>query len=233
MPFMLTDGAGVWRYNSSARMRRVAPVLVAAVVVLAGPAASAQDPPPPLPHVVVDLQGLIPVFPNDATQLADSRALTVTELPGAGLGGRAGAHVYFLKYKAVTLGVGGEVVVGRSGSTPVDPSSGLVPADERLTVMASQVSFNFGSGRGWSYLSGGVGRSRWSLHPSGAAETSADTESLPTVNYGGGARWFAKPHLAFSLDVRIYEIQPGTAIGPRPGSPRTRLFMVGAGISLK
>jgi len=230
---MLTDGARVWRYNSSARMRRVALVIVVAAVVFRGPAASAQDPPPPLPRVVVDLQGLVPVFPNDATQLAASRALTVTELPGAGLGGRAGAHVYFIKYRVITLGVGGEVVVGKSGSAPVGASSGLVPVDERLITMASQVSFNFGSGHGWSYLSGGIGRSRWSLHPSGAADTSADTESLPTVNYGGGARWFAKSHLAFSFDVRIYEIQPGTAVGARPGSPRTRLFTVGAGISLK
>jgi hypothetical protein len=221
------------------RMHRVAMIVAVAVVavVLRGAAASAQDPPPPLPHVVVDLQGLVPVFPNDSQQLADSRGLTVTELPGAGLGGRAGAHVYFIKYKALTVGAGGEVVVGKSGSTPVDTSPGLVAVDERLTMVASQVSFNFGTGHGWSYLSGGVGRSRWSLHPSGAAETAADTESLPTVNYGGGARWFAKAHLAFSLDVRIYEIQPGTAIvtatGTRPGSPRTRLFTFGAGLSLK
>jgi hypothetical protein len=216
-----------------ALMRRVAPVLIAAALLLACPTAYAQDPPLPLPHIVVDLQGLVPVFPNDAAQLAASRGLTVTELPGAGLGGRAGAHVYLIKYRAVTLGVGGEVVMGRSSSTPPEGSTGLVPVDERLTSVESQVSFNFGSGQGWSYLSGGIGRSRWSVHPSGQAETSADTESLPTVNYGGGARWFITPHLAFSLDARLYEIQPGTAIGSRPGSPRTRLFVIGAGVSLK
>jgi hypothetical protein len=224
-------------------MRRVAPVIVAALVVLRGPAASAQDPPPPLPRVVVDLQGFVPVFPNDATQLASSRGLTsVTELPGAGLGGRLGAHLYVLKWQGITFGVGGEVIVGRSSSTPtattILAADGvtmlpLVPVDEHLRSIGSQVSLNFGSGHGWSYLSGGIGRSRWSLHPSGAAETSADTESLPTANYGGGARWFAKPHLAFSLDVRIYEIQPGTPTAIGPGSPRTRLFTVGAGISLK
>jgi hypothetical protein len=214
-------------------MRRVALVFAASLVALRGGAVYAQDPPPPLPRVVVDLHGLVPVFPNDATQLAASRALTVTELPGAGFGVRAGAHVYFLKYRGVTFGAGGEVLRGTSSSTPVDPTSGLVAADERLTSVGSQLSFNFGTGHGWSYVSGGIGRSRWSLHPAGAAETSADSESLPTVNYGGGARWFAKAHLAFSLDGRIYEIQPGTAIGARPGSPRTRLFVFGAGISLK
>jgi hypothetical protein len=225
-----------WRYNSTARMRRVALAFVAAIaaaIANGGGAACAQDPPPPLPHVVVDLQGLVPTFPNDSTQLADSRGLSVTELPGAGLGIRAGAHVYFVKFKGITLGIGGEVLRGTSSSTPADPTAGLVPVDERLTSVASQVSFNFGSGHGWSYLSGGIGRSRWSLHPAGAPETSADNESLPTTNYGGGARWFAKTHLAFSLDARIYEIQPGTAIGDRPGSPRTRLFVFGAGISVK
>jgi hypothetical protein len=225
-----------WRYNSIARMRRVAlvfAVAVIAIIAFGGDRAYAQDPPPPLPHVVVDLQGLVPSFPNDSTQLADSRGLTVTELPGAGFGFRAGADLHFLKFKAVTLGVGGEVMRGTSSSTPVDPSAGLVAVDERLTSVASHLSFNFGSGHGWSYLSGGIGRSHWSLHPAGAAETSADNESLLTFNYGGGARWFAKTHLAFSLDARIYEIQPGTAVGGRPGSPRTRLFVFGAGISLK
>jgi hypothetical protein len=214
-------------------MRRVTPVFAAVLIALGGRMAYAQDPPPPLPHVVVDLHGVVPVFPNDATQLAASRALTVTELPGAGLGVRAGAHVYFFKYRGVTLGAGGEVMRGASGSTPVDPASGLVAVDERLTSVGSQVSFNFGTGHGWSYVSGGIGKSHWSLHPTGAGETSADGEALPTANYGGGARWFAKAHLAFSFDVRIYEIQPGSPVGARPGSPRTRLFVIGAGISLK
>ena len=216
--------------------------MVALALVFTCRSAFAQDPPPPLPRFVVDLQGLVPVFPNDAPQLADSRGLFVTELPGAGMGGRVGAHVYLLKVKAVTIGVGGDAILGRSSSTPaagtVLAADGvtvltLVPVDERLTSFGSQLSLNFGSGHGWSYISGGIGRSRWSVHPSGQAETSADMQSLPTVNYGGGARWFAKAHLAFSLDVRIYEIQPGSSTPSGPGSPRTRLFVVGAGISLK
>jgi len=32
-----------------------------------------------------------------------------------------------------------------------------------------------------------------------------------TFNYGGGARWFAKPHLAFHVDVRLHAIDPGPA----------------------
>src|SRR5437879_1607633 len=101
-----------WRYNSIVRMRGAA--LASVLVVLATHAAFAQEPPPPLPHVVVDLQGLIPVFPNDSQQLADSRVLQVPELPGAGFGGRAGLHLYVLKYRAVTFGLGGEVTLGKS-----------------------------------------------------------------------------------------------------------------------
>ncbi len=213
-------------------MLRAALVSVAVAAASAAQTASAQEPPPPLPHVVVDLQGVIPVFPNDAQQLADSRGLNVTQLPGAGIGGRVGAHVYLFKYHGVTLGVGGELMTGRSSSSP-DPLSGLAPADERLTTMQSELSLNFGTGHGWSYLSGGFGRSKWSLHQTGAPETSADTESLPTANYGGGARWFIKRHLAFSLDVRIYEIQPGGVSAFGAGSPRTRLLTFGAGISVK
>lgn len=214
-------------------MRRVAIVLLALVLLVVCHPAHAQDPPPPLPRVVVDLHALVPVFPNDATQLAGSRNLSVTELPGAGMGGRAGAHFYLLKYRAITLGVGGEVLIGKSSSTPVAGTPGLVPVDERLSGAASQVSFNFGSGHGWSYISGGIGRSRWSVHPSGQAEIPADTESLPTTNYGGGARWSIKRHVGFGLDVRIYEIQPGSQTAFGPGSPRTRLLVIGAGLFLK
>jgi len=69
--------------------------------------------------------------------------------------------------------------------------------------------------------------------PAGQSATSADIETLPTVNYGGGAHWSIKRHLGFSLDLRLYEIQPGTATIVGPGSPRTRLLVFGAGIFLK
>ena len=103
--------------------------------------------------------------------------------------------------------------------------------NERLRP-PTQVSVNFGSGHGWSYLSGGIGRSQWSILPAGAADTAADAESLPTANYGGGAQWFVKRHLAFSLDVRLYEIQPGTAPA-RTRAARGRGCCLGAGISVK
>ena len=42
-----------------------------------------------------------------------------------------------------------------------------------------------------------------------------------------------KSHLAFSFDVRFYAINPGTEYIGLPGSPRTTLTIIGAGVSVK
>ena len=147
-----------------------------------------------------------------------------------------GAHVYFLKWRAVTFGLGGEVTFGRAHSTPstaAGQTTVLLPVTERFLSAAPQLSFNFGTGHGWSYLSGGIGKSVWSIHPDGEEPGEADLEPLKTINYGGGARWFAKQHLAFSFDIRFYAIDPGTPQFALPGTPRTTLMIIGAGISVK
>jgi hypothetical protein len=106
--------------------------------------------------------------------------------------------------------------------------------DETFTSVSPQLSFNFGTGHGWSYLSGGIGRSVWSIHPVGQEPSDADVEPLQTFNYGGGARWFMKTHLAFSFDVRFYAINPGTPfVAGVLGSPRTTLIVIGAGVSVR
>ena len=43
--------------------------------------------------------------------------------------------------------------------------------------------------------------------PDGSDPLPVDEDPIGTINYGGGARWFAKKHMAFSLDVRFYEIK--------------------------
>jgi hypothetical protein len=209
--------------------------LVAAAILMAfARPVLAQEPPPRIPWFTVDLHGTIPLFPNSDEQLAMSRGLTsVAELPGAGIGVQAGLHFYPVRWKAVTFGIGGEVVASRSRQTPLEGSQGLHASEEKFLSAAPQLSLNFGSGRGWSYLSGGVGLSQWSLVPEGQAPLPGDSERLKTVNYGGGARWFAKPHLAFSFDVRVYNIAPGTPAFGFPGSPRLTLIVIGAGVSLK
>ena len=214
-------------------MRHLA-LLILFITAVGTARANAQDPPPPIGPFVVDVHASIPMFPTDSQPLADSRGVqNLASLPGRGFGGQVGAHYYFLHWKAITFGVGGEVMVARATSTPVGGSVGLIPMEERLVSASPQLSFNFGTGHGWSYISGGIGRSVWSLHETGLEPSAADVESLQTVNYGAGARWFIKKHLAFSLDVRFYQVHAGTPIDPLPGSPRTTLMIVAAGISLK
>ncbi len=214
-------------------MTRAGVSLVLVLSVSAIPA-RAQEPPPPIPLFVVDVQGNVPRFPQDPI-LADSRGISLTELPGAGLGGQLGVHVYFFKFKAMTVGVGGQTIVARAKQTPpTDVQNQIKAVTEKFRSLGGQISLNFGSGTGWSYLSGGIGRSNWSIVPEGRKLLPGDEEVLKTINYGGGARWFAKSHLAFSFDVRLYAINPGVASLPgHIGSPRTTFMVIGAGVSLK
>jgi hypothetical protein len=207
---------------------------IAALIVAGVSAAEGQEPPPRIPWYVLDFHATVPRFPSDQV-LADSRDMTLAELPGTGLGLQAGLHFYPLRLGPITFGIGGEVTGNRSRNTPpVNATTELRGAEEKFLSASPQLSFNFGSGRGWSYISGGLGVSQWSLIPDGRDEPfPGDSERLKTLNYGGGARWFAKQHLAFSFDLRFYAISPGTPYLGHPGSPRTRLVVIGAGISVK
>jgi hypothetical protein len=214
----------------------VVPALVLIVASFSRPAL-AQDPPPPIPWVVVDLHATIPRFPTDDAQLAASRNMNVAELPGTGLGAQVGVHLYPVRTKVVTFGIGGELAVGHASQTPAEgaTSGGVTPlrsAEEKITTLSPQVSLNFGNGSGWSYISVGLGATTWYLAPSDLGEYPPNSDRLKTLNYGGGGRWFIKPHLAFSFDVRFYAIGPGFAY-IFPPTPRTTLLIIGAGISLK
>lgn len=196
---------------------------------------AAQEPPPRIGPFVVDVHGTVPRFPSDDPQLAASRALTLDELPGSGLGMHAGAHVYVFKWRAITFGLGADVTVARSRRRGGETAYGIVgrSTTERFMHAAPQLSFNFGDGDGWSYLSGGIGTSTWSIVPDGQPKAAPDVQRLKTINYGGGARWFIKRHLAFSFDVRFYAIDPSEPIPGLPNGPRTTLLMMGAGVSVK
>jgi hypothetical protein len=215
------------------RMRVSVFACASLIALLAANRALAQDPPPKIGPFVVDLHATVPRFPQDL-QLAQSRDMTLAELPGSGLGVLVGVHVYPLRWRAVTFGLGGEFATGRSRQTPTAAQTAIRPATERLTTITPQLSFNFGTGNGWSYISGGLGRSTWAVTPQGQEGFAADSEQLKTISYGGGARWFMKTHLAFSFDARFYAINPGTPfVAGALGSPRTTLIVIGAGVSVR
>jgi hypothetical protein len=210
----------------------VSPLLLAIMFVGAHPV-RAQDPPPRIPWFAVDLHGTVPRFPSEDVELAASRGMKLAELPGRGLGMQLGAHLYPFRWRGVTFGIGGELTASRARKTPPPGVQNVRPSKERYSSIAPQLSFNFGHGNGWSYLSGGIGQSTWAIVPEGQENYPPDSEKLKTINYGGGARWFIKSHVAFSFDVRFYAINPGLAFASRPGSPRTTLMVIGAGVSIK
>ncbi len=214
---------------------RPAALALVVAALLAAPA-SAQDERPRVGPFVIDLRGAA-FRPPVNQQLVDSRGLTSqAELPGFGLAGTAGIHVYPLKWRAITFGIGGEVVVARAHhgaavlTGQVEPGNAVT---ERFVSAAPQLSFNFRGSNGWSYISGGIGPSVWQVVPDGQEVTSADEERLRTVNYGAGARWFIKKHLSFSLDVRIWQVDPGSPHFGYPGSPRANILIISAGIAAK
>jgi hypothetical protein len=173
--------------------------------------------------------------------VAEGLGLETANLPTRSIGLTGGAHVYPFRAGKVTFGFGGEVAIARgSHALDVAATDGTVtkgPAVERhFMSFAPEVSLNFGHRGGWSYISGGMfGRSK--LYAEGEDPLTTPATMRKTVNYGGGARWFFKSHLAFSVDVRWYSIDEGpTATNdavPRLVQPKTTLMVISAGIALK
>jgi hypothetical protein len=110
----------------------------------------------------------------------------------------------------------------------------------RFTTIAPQVSLNFGTADGWSYISGGVGLGSVdtrSIPPAGTnpapdIPTTLSSGSVMAINMGGGARWFLTPHMAFGFDLRFHRLSPNGGV-PAPGTPRATLFTAAAGLSLR
>ena len=114
-------------------------------------------------------------------------------------------------------------------------SASRIDVRSTITVVAPQISFSFGTREGWSYLSAGYGtalmRSVASGRTSGPVVAGAtierDSGRLAAVNYGGGARWFIRAHLAVGFDLRFHRL---ASAGDRPAST---LVMASAGVSVR
>jgi hypothetical protein len=220
------------------RLRRLPTTLLLVFAVLGVAAtADAQDPPPRIGPFALDFHATVPRFPGNDNDLALSRELALDELPGRGWGLHGGVHVYPFSWRAVTFGFGVDATAARTHKAGRTLNTGAVLRDvtETFTHIAPELSLNFGDGDGWSYLSAGVGPSAWRVDVEGRLPVGADSERLQTTNWGGGARWFIKQHLAFSLDVRVYDINPSSPVPDtdQRTQPRIRMLIIGAGISMK
>lgn len=215
-------------------------------LLLSVPVASlAQTPsePSPLPPVaeqepigrfVVDLRGAVPVFTGDQS-IAPPRDLPESALPGFGVGLDVGAHVYPVRWGVMTLGVGASLLVAR-GSKALEPEEGASfaaapPVTTKITAFSPQVSFNFGTRQGWSYISGGIGRATLAVSRDDRPED--EGEATKTINYGGGARWFLNDHVAFTVDGRFYAMNPVEPSDLTAGHARLTVFVLSVGVSFK
>ena len=207
--------------------RRPVAAAVLLLVLLATPApAGAQGltPEPPGPYVI-DVRGTTLGVPQTSDVYPDIPGGTV--IPARGFGLQAGAHVYPASGRVWRAGFGvGALFTRATATTPLDSSetgdAAALPAtfpDVAVTqqIISPQVSLNFGTSRGWSYLSAGVGRGR--------VRSTAGSDTLTTwrtaVNAGAGARWFVSEHFGVGFDLRAHWL------GSRA------LFAASAGLSLK
>lgn len=210
---------------------------VTAALVCAPGAAAAQDIPPeklPIGRYVADARLNLPKFKQDAA-IANGIGASVLNLPTRAFGFVAGAHWYPVRLGIVTFGLGGEITAARRGrtqNTGTDEAPVNVTVNSRFAAVSPQVSFNFGARDGWSYISGGIGWSTFTAERQDQPLPDPESRSK-TINYGGGARWFAKKHLAVSMDLRFYAINPQLPTAARPGLPRMTMMAFSVGAALR
>ena len=185
----------------------------------------------PVRGIVIDARGAFGGF-GLRTATATALGVTSADLPSPGLGFSAGAHLLLPIGRRVSLGAGGEMMLTQRSRQKVDQDGEATGPllKTRAYSLSPQVSLNFGRARGWSYVSGGMGTTSF--------ETWNDAGDRPDrrlrgINYGGGARWFSSPHLAFSVDLRFYHMPLAAATGTDPERAAQRLVVLSAGISLK
>jgi hypothetical protein len=214
--------------------------LIATLLCLCAARAAAQDvaPPPPETHpigrFVVDARAAFPKFKQNPVT-ATAIGVTTANLPTRTIGLVAGAHWYPKRLGVMTLGLGGELMMAHASRTQDPATKDAEPgptAKTRFSALSPQVSFNFGAREGWSYISGGIGWSSFTVEREDRPFPDAESR-IKTINYGGGARWFSKRHVGVSLDLRFYAVNPQLATSTRPAYPRMTLMVMNGGVAFK
>ena len=206
------------------------------------------NPGPPGPFVI-DLRGATSSVPTAAEFYPardddpdDNQTLVV---PARGFGFDVGAHVYPFRLGPARIGFGisfgrvratavsGQPVEdddstsgGSTGNADTDDDEAPMPVDVVLRgqTIAPQVSFNFGTSSGWSYLSAGYGQAAVKTR---VGQEELETKGLSAINFGGGARWFFTDHLGVGFDVRWHKVGAGDT------TPGTTMFAAVVGVSVK
>jgi hypothetical protein len=223
----------------------VVPAALTLLVVLLVPRLSFAQQPTPVPPsdvqppapnrvegpgpYVIDVRGTTMRVPQTSDFYPDIPGETI--IPARGFGLESGVHMYPLRIGTRRIGFGVEAVLMRgtattppSTATTTDDNGGSTSTTETFPdvtvttrIVSPQVSINFGTSRGWSYLSTGAGPAR--------VKATAGSEEVVTsklsVNAGAGARWFITSHVGVGFDLRAHWV------GSRA------LFAASAGFSLK
>lgn len=205
---------------------------LALALLVAGPVVARAQQSEPLRGIVVDVRGAFATLPTDPA-IAEARGIDPNGLPSRALGFEVGGHVYPWGGRAMTLGLGASVLWSRGLKTleTVEGTQAGPEVTTRLQAVTPQVSLNFGTARGWSYLSGGVGWSSLTVSRDDRADEPRD--AVMALNLGGGARWLFSRHAGFSFDLRFYRLSARDASAESPGHPSTTRFVVTAGLSFK
>jgi hypothetical protein len=206
------------------------------VAALSGSAAAQTIAPGPPGPYVLDVRGAMIGVPQVASYYPAVPAQTI--VPARGFGAAIGVHVYPLRIGRARLGIGGSLIEVRGTATTKPPatssdssssssssdSSSTTPEtvfpDTRIweRIVAPEISLNFGTHDGWSYVSAGYGPVREKTEVV-TAESGSLTQvtSTSAANFGGGARWFLSGHLGIGFDVRFYRIPSATVVGLNAG----------------
>jgi len=205
-------------------------------------AAAAQTPDRRLPWWVVDLHAATVGLPQAEGWVPALPAGTV--YPGRNWGVAGGGMIYPLRFTKVAFGAGVAVIAGKgtadtltvTGTGSTATSSVTQTVHTGITSVVPQVSINFGRRLGWSYLSAGAGPSK--VTSSNDAIGTTPAQRVPeawnqALNFGGGAKWFMKPHLGAGFDVRWVKLMSRGATDTLPAAKRTQTWTISAGISIQ
>ena len=173
------------------------------------------------PRVVVDAHGALSGVPSQAGFYPPLPEDALIAVRGFGVAG--GGHTFFGELGPARLGLGATV----TGVRATEGATSLT-----MWLLAPQLSFNFGTPQGWSYVSGGAGvgglSGRLAAGDSVASQSRA-SGLVSTVNLGAGARWFMTRHVAFSFDLRLHRIG---AKDEGEGGPTTATIVGAASVGL-